>query len=121
MSGPRGGAEATSQFFEWVEGRLTEGSVLEIPGHGSFVWGAKGIQRVTGLANAQTYIIAPEGAEQLGLGSGEQTVKVHERIPLEQTASQIDYLTRLMLESLATPTAAATSPAGPGSTATPAP
>lgn len=103
-SGPTGGQEATVQFFEWVEGRLESGSELLVPGRDPVVYKplpaqrAAGVGTVSGLANARTYIVAPKGAEQLGRGSAMQTVTSHERIALDTTASEIEFVTRLLLE-----------------------
>ena len=103
-SGPTGGQEATVQFFEWVERRIEPGSLLVLPDGRMVAYGptaqqrAQGIGSVSGLMNAKTYIIAPEGAEHLGRGSEMQTVTTHERIPLKVTAEQIEYVTRLLLE-----------------------
>jgi hypothetical protein len=114
-SGPTGGQEATTQFFEWVEGRLTRGMELKVPGHDPVAYGptarqrAAGMGHVDGLANAQTYIITPKGAEHLGLGSEMQTVTEHERTPLEQTPSELEFLTRLVLERFIKPAGATTS------------
>lgn len=103
-SGPAGGQEATVQFFEWVERRIEPGSLVVLPDGRKVAYGptaqqrAEGIGTVSGLMNAKTYIIAPEGAEHLGRGSEMQTVTTHERIPLNVTADQIKYVTRLLLE-----------------------
>ena len=108
-SGPSGGQEATEQFFEWVEGRLEPGSELRVPGHDPVAYGptkaqrAAGMGQVDGLANAPTYIITPKGAEHLGSGSAMQTVTTHQRIALETTAPEIEFLTRLLLEPYITP------------------
>lgn len=104
-SGPRGGAEATTQVFEWVEGRLTEGSQLLIPGHPPLTWHPSTPRpTVTGLgAGSKAYIIAAEGAELYGSDSAMQTALEHGRRPLPYTASEIDYLTRLIIEGLANP------------------
>jgi hypothetical protein len=104
-SGPRGGAEATTQVFEWVEGRLTEGSQLYIPGRKPLTWhpSAPG-PTVTGLgAGSKAYIITAEGAELYGTDSAMQTALEHGRTPLPYTASEIDYLTKAIIESLASP------------------
>ena len=103
-SGPTGGQEATVQFFEWVERRIERGSVLHVPGRKPVAYGplpqqrAAGIGTVSGLMNSKTYILAPEGAEHLGLGSEMQTVTTHQRISLKLTPSQIEFVTRLILE-----------------------
>jgi hypothetical protein len=103
-SGPAGGQEATVQFFDWVEGRLTKGSVLLVPGKEPVAYGPLKAQRdagmgsVSGLANSQTYIVVPKGAEHLGKGAEMQTVTDHERIPMDVTAGQIEFVTRLLLK-----------------------
>ena len=104
-SGPRGGAEATTQVFEWVEGRLTDESQLLIPGHDPFVWHPvkPGTSTVTGLANANTYLVTPRGAEHLGADSAMQTVRDANRLALKSTSSEIDYLTRRIIETLKKP------------------
>jgi hypothetical protein len=91
------------------------GSELLIPGHAEpVVYGptaaqrAAGLGTVSGLANANTYIIAPKGAEHLGLGSEMQTVTEHGRVALELTAPEIEFLTRILLEPYVRP--AATTP-----------
>jgi len=104
-SGPRGGAEATTQVFEWVEGRLTRGSQVLIPGRDPFVWRGD-IARphsVTGLANAKAYIITPQGAELFGSESAMQTARQHGRYALPFTASELDYITRVAIETLLSP------------------
>lgn len=109
-SGSTGGQEATVQFFEWVEGRLAPGSELLIPGRAEpVVYGPNAAQRaaglgtVSGLANAKTYIIAPKGAEHLGLGSEMQTVTEHNRVALDVSAPEIEFLTRILLEPFVRP------------------
>jgi hypothetical protein len=114
-SGPTGGQEATVQFFDWVEGRLEPGSVLQL-GNRQWAYGPTAAQRaagmgtVSGLANAQTFIITPKGAEHLGRGSEMQTVTEHQRIPLETTAPEIEFLTRILLEPYIRPAAPAPAP-----------
>jgi hypothetical protein len=121
-SGATGGQQATVQFFEWVEGRLEPGMEVKVPGHDPVVYGptaeqrAAGMGQVDGLANAETHIITPKGAEHLGTGSEMQTVTEHQRHAMEQTPSEIEFLTRLVLERFikAAPTAPTTTSGGAG-------
>jgi hypothetical protein len=127
-SGPTGGQEATVQFFEWVERRIEPGSLVVLPDGRKVAYGptaqqrAEGIGTISGLINAKTYIIAPEGAEHLGRGSEMQTVTTHERVPLKVTAEQIEYVTRLLLEPYIrakTPVTPVTPPVQPAPAVTP--
>lgn len=108
-SGSRGGADATTQVFDWVEDRLTDGSQLLIPGHAPITWHplTGGGPEVVGLANADAFLITPQGAESYGLRSGDQTIgtlfKEGNRIALPYTASELDYITRVIIETLAEP------------------
>jgi hypothetical protein len=100
-AGGRGGAEATSQVFEWIEGRLTDGSVLEVSGQSyRYAPSETGTGRVVGLAAARRVLITPSGSEQLGSGSSEQIAPTTQRIALPQTAQEIRYLARRALEAL---------------------
>lgn len=108
-SGSTGGQEATVQFFEWVEGRISPGSELVIPGRGSFAYGptkaqrASGMGVVNGLTNAESHIITAKGADHLGKGSEMQTTTEHQRTALDHTAEDIEFLTRLILDPYVTP------------------
>jgi len=108
-SGSRGGADATTQVFDWVEDRLTDGSQLLIPGHTPITWHplTAGGPEVVGLAKADAFLITPKGSEFYGLQSGDQTVgtlfKEGNRIALPYTASELDYITRVIIETLAEP------------------
>lgn len=58
---------------------------------------------MSGLANAKTYIVAPKGAEHLGLGSEMQTVTEHNRVALDVSAPEIEVLPRILLEPFVRP------------------
>ena len=75
------------------------------------------LRRVTGLSGAGTlHTIMPEGGTVLSAESGEHTVpiKVQE---LPATASEINYLARLMIEQIAPPQTGATPAPVEGSSA----
>jgi Domain of unknown function (DUF4157)/Putative RNase-like toxin, toxin_1 len=107
-AGKQGGAEATSQFFEWREGRLNSGDQLILSDGRKFVYapgktgppgaGVAGYAR--GMMTSQGNIVAARGAEHLGGGSSEQIGAAGTRTALPQTASEIEYLARVLLESL---------------------
>jgi hypothetical protein len=102
-AGARGGADANAQFFEWVEGRLTDGSELLIPGHKPLTWQPTkpGVPTVTGLASrSRSYIIAAQGTENFGLESDMQPALVHGRFALSYTTSELDYLARAILDEI---------------------
>ena len=115
-AGKRGGSEATSQIFEWIEGRLEPGDQMIIP-KGSKYYDAKGVEQtltkeirvkygyqptadevkagvgtVQGLANADRTMIVSKGTSLLGLNAEEQVAAkvIREELPL--TSSEIDYL-----------------------------
>jgi hypothetical protein len=122
-AGFRGGQEATEQIFEWIEGRLTEGSRLilhkgarMIRPNGSvrilkkdmtFTWfpGRADVPVVTGLANAERHLITARGSSLLGVDSAmgvPGTVRRHE---LEQSSAELDFLAAELLSGRETATA----------------
>jgi hypothetical protein len=124
-TGPRGGLEATEQFFDWIERQLEEGDQLVIP-KGSKYYDAsgaeftvnkeiraiygdvaptqaqinKGVGKVTGMTGSDRVIIAAEGTSQLGLNSAKQTVGKVTRLELPLDSSQLDYLSGQLIQSL---------------------
>ncbi|TRO82675.1 eCIS core domain-containing protein [Desulfuromonas acetexigens] len=114
-SGSRGGAEATSQFFEWREGRLADGDQLVLADGRRFTYepGRTGAGYVEGMQQSTPHVIAPRGSEHLGTTSGEQVAAAGVRHALGQTASEIDFLARRILEGLSSSSssAAAAAPA----------
>ena len=115
-SGSRGGAEANSQFFEWREGRLVDGDQLVLADGRRFTYepGRPGAGYVEGMQRSTPHVIAPRGSEHLGSGSGEQVAAAGVRHALGQTASEIDFLTRRILEGLS-PSSPSATPATPAS------
>lgn len=113
-SGSRGGAEATSQFFEWREGRLADGDQLVLTDGRRFTYepGRTGPGYVVGMQQSTPHVVAPRGSEHLGTASGEQVAAAGVRHALGQTASEIDFLARRILEGLSSssPSAAAATP-----------
>jgi Domain of unknown function (DUF4157) len=138
-SGRQGGATAEEQFAKWVERKTEDGTKLLInkkpfvsgeplgPGQehiGKFVYDVyywnpteaqlkanPNLRTVIGLSgNYGLHVVMPEGAEILSADSGERTVPV-KITELPATASEIDYLTRVMMEDLAL-TKTAPAPAG---------
>ncbi|PWB50727.1 MAG: hypothetical protein C3F06_11720 [Candidatus Methanoperedenaceae archaeon] len=101
-SDSRGGAEATSQFFEWREGRLAGRDQLVLSDGRRFTYdpGRSGPGYVEGLQQSPPHVIAPRGTEHLGSTSGEQVAASGVRHALGQTASEIDFLARQLLEGL---------------------
>lgn len=115
-SGSRGGAEATSQFFEWREGRLVDGDQLVFADGRRFTYGPgrTGPGYVVGMQQSTPHVIAPRGSEHLGTASGEQVAAGGVRHALGQTASEIDFLAGRILEGLSSSSPAA-APAIPAS------
>jgi hypothetical protein len=128
------------QNFKWVESHVTDGTKLLlnkrpiVPGEtlrpgqeriGNMVYdvyywnptpeqlsATPNLRAVIGLSGAGTlHAIIPEGASVLTVESGEHTVPVKIQ-DLPATASEINYLTRLMMEHLS-PQTPALSPAAP--------
>ena len=104
-AGSRGGAEATTQFHDWREGRLSPGDKLVLADGQSFTVkpNAQGAGQVGGMQTATPHLVAPRGAEVYGTGSGDQVavpVTDQTRHALGQTASEIEYLARVLLEGL---------------------
>jgi hypothetical protein len=99
-SGPRGGAEATSQIHRWIEEHLDDGFEIQLS-HGErfrYAPGSVGRGQVIGLARAERHVITPSGTEHLGLGSAEQVAAPTSRHALPQTADEISFLARTVLE-----------------------
>jgi len=101
-AGSHGGQEATTQIFEWIEGNLTAGLEIQVGGE----WfrydpdaapGTPG-KRVIGLARAERHLIAVKGAEHLGGESEFKTVREATRHALPQTAEEINFLARALIE-----------------------
>ena len=112
-AGPGGGQEATSQFFEWREGRLKSGDQIVLSDGRRFTYAPGRIRsdQVHGMMTASPHIIAARGAEHLGIASGDQVGAEGTRTALDVSASEIDYLARLLLEAL--PQNASTPATGP--------
>jgi hypothetical protein len=111
-SGSRGGAEATSQFFEWREGRLSDGDRIVLADGRRFTYhpGRSGPGYVDDLYRSTPRIVTARGAGHYGLQSSEQVGITPTRRELGTTASELDFLARAVLETLpaapATPEAA---------------
>lgn len=121
-AGSRGGAEATTQFHDWREGRLSTGDKLVLADGQSFTVkpNAQGAGQVGGMQTATPHLVAARGAEAYGTGSGDQVavpVTDKTRHALGQTASELEYLARRLLEGLPQNAApAAGGSAAPGGT-----
>lgn len=107
-AGSRGGAEATEQFFEWLEGRFTfgEGSRIVIPRGAAMTLPGKDpkpfgkaleffyrpggkpgkVKEVSGIMQAKQYMITASGASHLGTRSAQQTAPRTFRVELSRTA-----------------------------------
>lgn len=104
-AGSHGGAEATTQFHEWREGRLSTGDKLVLTDGQSFTIkpNAQAPGQVGGMQTATPHLVAARGAEVYGTGSADQVavpVTDKTRHALGQTASEIEYLARVLLEGL---------------------
>jgi molybdopterin-binding protein len=100
-AGSHGGQEATTQIFEWIEGHLTDGFEIQAGGEWyRYEPEATTGKRVVGLARAERHLIAVKGAEHLGQDSEFKTVREATRHALPQTAEEINYLTRLLIDRL---------------------
>jgi hypothetical protein len=110
-AGREGDMNVTMQIFEWIEGRLDEGSQVVIP-KGSKIMSADGTVRevnvelvytwrpkdpkapaVTNLAAADRHRITAKGLSTLGLDSEFQTAAKVTPHWLDQTSDEIAYLT----------------------------
>ena len=121
-SGPAGGEQAARQYFKWVESHMEDGTELllnkrpalpgETPGPGQkhigkmiydvYYWKPASPQprSVTGLSGAGAlHAIMPEGGTILSRESGDNTVPITIQ-ELPATASEINYLARLMIEQV---------------------
>ncbi len=144
-SGAGGGEQAARQFHKWVESHMESGTKLllnkrpAVPGEtlapgqeriGNLVYDVyywkptmdqlskmPQLRTVTGLSGAGTlHAIMPEGGTVLSADSGDHTVPVKvETLPA--TASEINFLSRLMIEQIA-PVQADTAPSPPGAAPT---
>lgn len=119
-AGFKGGQEATEQIFEWIEGRLTDGSQLVLPRGTTlldatgasttvtrerrFTWkpgfGAEG-REVVGLANAERHLITARGASALGMDSAMGVAPRVSRHELAQSSAELDYLGATLLSGRA--------------------
>ncbi|MFP5289291.1 MAG: hypothetical protein ACLGI9_26390, partial [Thermoanaerobaculia bacterium] len=120
-AGSKGGQEATTQVFDWIESKLDEKIQIHVGGD-TYVYdpGSNAPNQVIGLARADRHLIAAQGAEHLGLDSGDQIARQPQRHALPQTAEEINFLTRTLIEKHIKQNAAAPAPA-PAPTPTPAP
>ena len=117
-SGFKGGQEATSQIFKWIEDKVVDGSELVIP-KGSKLLNTKGEEfltskiqtfqyrpgssepgQVIGLMNADRHIITAKGVSHLGIDSAMQVATEVKRHELEITSEQLDYLTGQLLSRI---------------------
>lgn len=117
-AGYKGGSEATTQIFDWIEKRLEEGAQLIIPKN-SRVMDIAGrevitqssqiytyfpdsslIKRVEFLATADRYIITAKGKSYLGLESASQIAPKVSRFEMGVTSEQIDYLMKILLPKI---------------------
>ena len=127
-SGQSGGEQAGRQYHKWVESHMADGTKLllnkrpTIPGEtlqpgqeriGNMIYEVyywkptraqqsadPNLRTVTGLSGAGTlHAVIPEGASVLSIDSGDHTVPVKVQ-DTPATASEINYLTRLMMEHL---------------------
>jgi hypothetical protein len=109
-AGYQGGAEATEQIFEWLERRLTfgEGSRIVIPGSASKTLPGKApqpfakaleftfrpskpgkVKEVTGLFQADQYIVTASGTSHLGINSAQQTAPQTIRLEISRSTEPI--------------------------------
>jgi hypothetical protein len=137
-SGASGGEQAARQYHKWVESHMVDGTKLllnkraAVPGEtlapgqeriGNMVFDVyywkptraqlkanPGLRTVTGLSGGATlHAIMPEGGTVLSTESGDYTVPVKvENLPA--TASEINFLARMMMESIAPPAKPSSSP-----------
>ncbi|MDG5809101.1 hypothetical protein P9869_42145 [Streptomyces ossamyceticus] len=110
-SGFKGGEEAAEQIFEWIEGRITDGSQIVFPKGTKFTsakgrtWTTKSeiaytwnpedpdVPTITGLAGAgDRHLITARGASALGIDSGTRTSSMVTTHQLDQTSAQLDFL-----------------------------
>jgi hypothetical protein len=110
-AGGTGGQAATEQVFEWNEGRIEPGAQLLLRDGRGFAYdpartsrnpdGTRPPQAIF-LLSAGRHLIAPIGAENLGEGSSMGIGPTVQRHALPATAEEINFLTRLTAERLAT-------------------
>jgi hypothetical protein len=111
-SGYQGGQEATSQIFDWIEDRITDGSqivipaiinpkgekeVLKTPLIFTYNPSKRGTPRVARLLSADRHIITASGVSHLGIDSSKQVAAKATRLELKIGSSGIssamlDYL-----------------------------
>lgn len=117
-AGYKGGSEATTQIFEWIEGKLDEGAQLIIPQNAHIIDrkrreiitqtpqfftyspGSSAPRRVERLASANRYIITAKGKSHLGLESSSQIAAEVNRVEMDVTSEQIDYLMKILFPSI---------------------
>jgi hypothetical protein len=111
-AGSSGGQQATEQVFDWIEGRVEDGTRLVLPDGREFTYDPEGLlrnpdgsrpPRVIFLQSAQRHLIAPAGAEALGEASSMRIARPVQRHALPATAEEINYVTRIAAERLAAP------------------
>ncbi len=117
-AGYSGGAEATEQVFEWIEGRLDDGMELVLPRGSriiapdgaeeiltrelSFTYrpGTRDAGQVIGLASAPRFLITARGVSHLGVDSAMQIAPNVTRMELDYSASELDYLCAQIITGL---------------------
>ncbi|MEV2267787.1 hypothetical protein [Nonomuraea africana] len=115
-AGFKGGQEATEQIFEWIEGRLTDGSQLILPKGSTFTaadgrtWSSKkelsftwkpknpNVPTVTYLASAERCLITASGTSTLGIDSAKGVgPKVYRPKDFPRSSAELDYLAASLL------------------------
>lgn len=105
-AGPRGGQEAATQFFEWMEGELEAGDRI-VAGGKEYLYspGSPAKGQIIGLGRAQRHIVVAKGAETAGRRTADVTAAPVVRRTLsfggsDVTAADIRYLARRVIEGL---------------------
>jgi hypothetical protein len=105
-AGPRGGQEAATQLFEWMENTLQEGDRIVVGGR-AYVYNPRGTGpgRVVGLGSARRHIVTAKGAEAAGRHTADTIAAEVVRSTLrfgdrDLNAAHIRYLARKVIEGL---------------------
>jgi len=104
-TGSTGGAEATDQIHKWIEGHLNQDIILYLKNKNTekairYLHDKNNNRGIVGLSTAPYVLIAPKGTEHLGLGSANQSAAGIERYALAYSPEQLNYITRIVLESI---------------------
>jgi hypothetical protein len=99
-SGEAGGSQGQEQIHRWIEGHGSQTVEVLLPGVGRTFRISDSVREVVGLARAPRMLIAPRGAQFTTERSGHGVAAPTQRIELQQSAAEINYITQVIAQQL---------------------